>query len=413
MASGPLSANAPDSPFTNPLVAEKPGQGRIDMLDGLRGLAALLVVIYHYTSRWTEAENGESIYPHGDGIAEALPFLNSFGGFGIFLFFLISGFVIFMTLSRTSGLVDFAVRRGARLWPTMIVCAVLTTIAIQTSGIHARFDSLAYWEIQPLEFVSSVFFVDPGFISQIFGIPGLDWVDGVYWTLWVEVRFYLLIALVYWIAGGRLFLLAWCLVQLISAAILVVKFERGLGAVWVPELIFQSSYLAWFSLGIAAYQFWNRQALQAAGWLAAISLGTLAIEASYSLLRDPGGNMLERPLLYGAVIGTFWLCFAWPAFRSILRTRWAVTLGLASYPLYMFHERIGVIAMTILDDLGLPVWLIPFLVLAGVIATALLIHRYIERPAQRFILARLIPSAARLQQRWALIRFRMEKASPD
>ncbi|MDP3459295.1 MAG: acyltransferase family protein, partial [Hyphomonas sp.] len=131
---------------------------RLDALDGLRGIAAVLVVIYHFTARWTERENGESLYPHGDGLLEALPFVNLLGLYGVSLFFLISGFVIIMTLERSTGIADFAVRRASRLWPTMIVCATLTTLLISLSGIHLRFESIAEWEIQPIEYLSSIVF---------------------------------------------------------------------------------------------------------------------------------------------------------------------------------------------------------------------------------------------------------------
>ncbi|MEK4129105.1 acyltransferase [Solibacillus sp. FSL W8-0474] len=80
---------------------------RLTELDALRGLAALAVVIFHYTTRYNE------LFGH-----EKSSYLNfTFGHMGVNLFFMISGFVIFMTLRRINNVKEFAIKRAFRLYP--------------------------------------------------------------------------------------------------------------------------------------------------------------------------------------------------------------------------------------------------------------------------------------------------------
>ena len=89
---------------------------RLQGLDSLRGLAALAVVLYHYTFGYTQV-----VGKHMPG----LDLIATDGHFGVYLFFIISGFVIFMTLERSAKAIDFSVSRFARLWPPYLACAAL------------------------------------------------------------------------------------------------------------------------------------------------------------------------------------------------------------------------------------------------------------------------------------------------
>ena len=83
------------------------GSGRVLELDALRGLAALAVVFYHYTTRF------DQLFGH----TFPLPWSVSWGHYGVDLFFMLSGFVILMTLERTSDSWKFAWGRFSRLYP--------------------------------------------------------------------------------------------------------------------------------------------------------------------------------------------------------------------------------------------------------------------------------------------------------
>lgn len=88
---------------------------RLSELDALRGIAALMVVIGHYTARYNDFYTPISF-----------PFKFEYGGYGVQLFFLISGFVIFLTLNKTRHPLEFVVSRFSRLYPAYWVAVLLT-----------------------------------------------------------------------------------------------------------------------------------------------------------------------------------------------------------------------------------------------------------------------------------------------
>src|ERR1043166_3463819 len=103
--------------------------GRIGAVDALRGVAALAVVLYHYTQRYGElAEHGKTDaafagqYPSTGTVWFHVPW----GHFGVQLFFMISGFVILMTVMKVRSVGEFAVLRLARLYPAYWVACGLT-----------------------------------------------------------------------------------------------------------------------------------------------------------------------------------------------------------------------------------------------------------------------------------------------
>ena len=81
---------------------------RLSQLDAIRGVAALMVVLYHYTMQ----------YQKFLGVDYGVSFAFPWGWLGVHFFFMMSGFVIFMTLCRTATGADFLVSRFSRLFPT-------------------------------------------------------------------------------------------------------------------------------------------------------------------------------------------------------------------------------------------------------------------------------------------------------
>ncbi len=380
---------------------------RVEALDGLRGIAALMVVTYHAGARWAPPQQEPTLYPYGSLFA-AIPGIGYFGSYGVLLFFMISGFVIMMTLQRTSGLADFASRRIARLWPCMLACATLSTLLINTLGQMDGVMGLDRFRVTLLEYLSSIVFFPPAVTADLLGAPPSQWVEGVYWTLWAEVRFYAVIAIVYLIAGRARFLWAWAGVQALSLLADALISARGAGAIpFSLQQALQPDMLNWFTLGLCAFHLY-RGPLPPAGWVAS-GLAVAALLVGPVVTLDGGVGLTGQAASYSLfsilVILPLALFIARSPVINMLAWKPLVTLGLASYPLYLFHERPSLILTWVLTNLGLPPLVALALALVLVIATALLIFRLVEQPGKRLLTVALRPAGLRLEARAGWLRF--------
>lgn len=386
---------------------------RLDTLDGMRGFAALAVVVYHLFVRWAEPQFYPTLYEHGGALGDFFP-LQIAGSFGVLLFFLISGFVIMMTLERSRGLMDFVGRRAARLWPAMLFCATASTLLINGSGVAFEYENVARWHVTPVEYFSSLIFVPPDLTAGLLGIEQADhprFVEGVYWTLWAEVRFYALIALAFLLSPRQAFLWVWAGLQAISTTLDIFEMGDLTGAVplWpVWAMVFQPDLLCWFTLGLVA---WKLRAGErsmpiwiAAGFAcAALATGNLISLETYGFILQEGA--LQTALLYLAVFTPFVLFLKGSRLLAPLRWRPMIAVGLASYPLYLFHERVGMVYLHWLNDAGLNAWVSVTIALIIIVASALAIHRFIEEPAKRLIVTRWRPFAEQVEKRFPQLRF--------
>ncbi len=154
---------------------------RLQGLDSLRGMAALAVVLYHYTFGYTQV-----VGRHIPG----LDLIATNGHFGIYLFFIISGFVIFMTLERSARAADFSVSRFARLWPPYLVCAGLTSLLIV--GL----------DFNPNHLTVGDALLNILMMNKVLGNVSID---PSYWTLTYEVLFYAGAAMIFfWLKVKRI-----------------------------------------------------------------------------------------------------------------------------------------------------------------------------------------------------------------
>lgn len=102
---------------------------RIVELDAVRGVAALMVVLCHYTT-W---------HVQSVGFSSTVPFFEFWEGkFGVYLFFIVSGFVIFLTLEKCDNIKSFIVSRVVRLYPAYWVCLIITFSLLYLTPILGR-----------------------------------------------------------------------------------------------------------------------------------------------------------------------------------------------------------------------------------------------------------------------------------
>jgi peptidoglycan/LPS O-acetylase OafA/YrhL len=271
---------------------------RLYQLDALRGIAALMVVLFHYTHLYDDR------YGHSFNV----PGWVVLGQTGVHLFFIISGFVIFWTIRRVKRPADFLFSRFSRLYPAFWA-SLLITFAF-TSFVGPS-DRVVSWE---------AFAVNTTMFQEFLGYPH---VDGVYWTLSIELAFYAL-AFTTLVTGLLRFSDYICLVWLaISYGQAVSGADLG-----ILEQALLLKYNLLFVTGISLYRIWSKEAK----WIPVICV-ILSVGLAY--LRFP----IELAIAISIWIGAFSLII-------VGRLKWLnqeslIWLGSISYSLYLIHQNVG------------------------------------------------------------------------
>jgi peptidoglycan/LPS O-acetylase OafA/YrhL len=350
-------------------ISGRDSSGRLAVLDGFRAVAILAVLSFHYTVRWASPHDPASHLPNGGIFNGVLPL--ELGWLGVEFFFIISGFVILMTLDRCRNVLEFFLRRFARLWPAAIFAATMTSVLMCLIGPRE-------WHVSFRDYLTSILLIDPHYMAALTHWRGLKWVDGAYWSLWVELKFYVLAAIVFQLAR-RKFILLWLFMQ---AA--VFAYGAYTARDW-HDLLFPA-FLPYFTVGACLYEVWICR------WQKVAVLG--AIGAAAIALYDAGrgaGPFVGQDTVVSIIACTIVLV---PVGLFASRSRlvrpfgWRplAALGEASYSLYLIHQNVGVALIILLVRAGLPYLLVAPAVTAVMILSALLIFRFIEVPARQTLL---------------------------
>jgi peptidoglycan/LPS O-acetylase OafA/YrhL len=338
----------------------------------------LSVLAFHYTVRWAPATTGLSVYPWGDLFLPAKPL--SYAWAGVELFFLVSGFVIAMTLEAGGGALGFLRSRLARLWPALAVCAALT-MAIAPFGP-------AEWRVDWRSYFANLTFVDPGLLRGWLG-PRIGWVDGVYWTLWVEVRFYVLAVVLFSVCRRRFVAFACAAAGLSFVAGLRGVEYPGRGLAW---LVLLPTFLPYFVFGAAAWRL-RGETRPTASTLTALGLCALMILVQgWTAFEYPAGGPIGFGLINVAMLTLMLLIARSSPLVAFLGCKPLARLGEASYSLYLIHSVAGLVLIHLMSQV-LPWPLALALVSTAMVGYALICFTYVERPGRRLVL-RLLGSGA-------------------
>ncbi|WKK26518.1 acyltransferase [Streptomyces olivoreticuli] len=358
----PVQQEHPERPGppAGPLeTARRPGsggrRGRLAALDGLRLFAALMVVAYHYVAF------GSGVWARPSPAVFPTAFLPaSYGWLGVQLFFLISGFVICMSCwGKSVG--EFAVSRVTRLFPAYWFGVL--AVALITYMWPAVDETL-----RPRDVAVN--------LTMLQAPLGVDAVDGVYWTLWVEMRFYLLFALIAWRGLTYRRAVGFCVLWGFAGAVAAAVHNPALDQILMPED-------CWYFIAGIAFHLMYRFRPNLALWLI---VGSCFLVAQHALLDAQaraeghmGRHVPHWPTT--ALLTLFFLAVAAVALGRTRRLdlRWLTTAGALTYPLYLIHERVGWLVIRHTAGLVPRYVLLPALVLV-MLQAAWLVHRYVERP---------------------------------
>ncbi|GAA4635349.1 hypothetical protein GCM10023196_080470 [Actinoallomurus vinaceus] len=323
--------------------------------------------MHHFTGVPTGAwpQDARKVFPELNPAAD-------FGYLGVELFFVISGFVILMSVwGRRVG--DFALSRVVRLFPAYWFAVGLTMAVYLTTGAAVDYGPGSQGPL--LRFVPNLTMLQTGT-----GAPNME---VVYWTLWIELHFYVLIALFAWwgITYPR------C-VAFMSAWLLLGVFAQEADSAILKALLFPQ-YAPYFIAGMAlflVYRFGQNIAL----WLFVAFCWALTVYYGVHNMNPanawPGVHQYAIP----GIITAIYLVMALAATHRLgwLRWRGFTVLGGLTYPLYLVHETVSRPLIKWLAP-QLNRWTVLGIAIASCLVAAGLIWAVVERPGQRWLRGRL------------------------
>ena len=336
------------TPPSPQLPVHQPLRKQVVGIDALRLIAAVLVMGSHLTvSSWLRSRNGGAMPT--TSFLSLRPFF-CYGWIGVEIFFVISGFVIAYSAQGVTAK-KFARQRFFRLWPMCVLCALVAAAA--ATWMHAMPQHIVWRDV----------------LETVVFLPGshhTEYIDDPFWTLPVEVAFYLLVFLL--IAARRLRWLprVMAALGLISAGYwaLVTADPFWSGRLWLlvhkslQHLSFYPSTLllhgCFFATGVLL-------------WDAMLRPGGHPSRRKHvaALVVAVAGCLME--IWYHATIAAPYLEMSFPQWGAVLiwlstvvmiylSVRYNVALqhrirlsgvnllramGLVTYPLYLLHNRLG------------------------------------------------------------------------
>ena len=336
--------------------------GRLAILDGLRLLAATMVVFYHYVGAPNLDIGKTAVMAWGAPAANVFPGplhqLATYGWTGVELFFLISGFVICMSgWGRKPA--DFFVSRVVRLVPgywtaIALMTAVLLLLPRLTGGIGIR-TALANLTM----------------VQTAYRVPNLA---PAFWTLFVELMFYLLFGLV--AIGGVTYrrMVAFCVLWSVGSIVAADSHSTLLTVIASP------SYSPYFIAGIAFYLIYRFG-------------GNLLLWGivAFSWLLTMQNLQSGQPWQANVLLTSFFVMLALVATHRLdrIRWRWLTVAGAMTYPLYLIHQDIGFTVFAYLRG-HVPAEVLVVATYVLMLGLAWLIHRVVERPLAPLLRARLL-----------------------
>jgi peptidoglycan/LPS O-acetylase OafA/YrhL len=341
-----------------PATAASPGKDRLLEIDLLRLTAAVAILMYHYTFFGHAAGYLSVSYP-------ALSSVTRYGYLAVDLFFTISGFVVLLSAwGRRPH--EFVISRMVRVYPAFWVGVTVTAVVTVILG-HGMF------KVTPLQYLANLTLAN--------SLPNIANIDVVYWTLWAEMRFYLVLFVLtcIGISRSRVIKLLW----LWLAATAVI--EAGVlpaGLASLADLLVQSQWSHYLIAGMALCTIYRTGFSWTLGAILALAYGNALYRAIgfAHLVSARLHQTLYLPVSL-TIITLIFVVMTLIAFRLTRRfgRPWFASAGTLTYPLYLLHCYIGLMLFHLLDR-----YVNRWVLLAGILllmgGAAYLVHRLVEVP---------------------------------
>ncbi len=325
---------------------------RYQELDALRGIAALLVVLFHFALC---ADKYDSVL--------------ILGTTGIDLFFMISGFVIFMSMEKITSAKQFITNRFSRLYPTYWTAVSFTFVLLILEYIFKR----STHQPDVVKYLANM-----TMFQYYFEIPDID---GPYWTMIIEMLFYIVILLLYQLRGLKYAIHIFTVLSVLTAILCNYFYDN----VFVKELMHWFPLLPHLPLFLAGMIFYKIYSSQTK-LIYHYTLLLICLLCGLALFKHAGrSNYYVSLAQYQIILPVFFMLFVLFVHGKLTFIVNGVTLffGKISYPLYLTHQHISIMLIlpVFMKDYGMNFWIAALLIdLPVVICIAAFITYGIEIP---------------------------------
>ncbi|MBC7766805.1 acyltransferase [Arenimonas sp.] len=342
---------------------------KIGAINALRFCAALFVVFYHFGFAYFYRDLNYVNVP-------ILRYLFQYGYLGVDLFFIISGFVISLSAENRTAY-TFVKSRIGRLYPIFWVCAIITTLFLLFGG------DLIYSYMSWNRFLTNITMF-PNFFNT-------DPLDGTYWTLVIEMKFYFIILL--FLLFKQFKRIEKIAIPVSCIMLYVAIFDPNLSAesqyVWIPNFIAGVIFYKIYKAGLTAPRIFT---------LCTTLIATLLFTLKRVPYLSEGYGVAFKPSIISLYILLFYLFFLLLSLHKLNfpNNKYINILGLLTYPLYLLHQQIGRILFTYANIKNIPLWISFISILFFVFGLSYIVHQLFERRGKIILdktLDKIIPSS--------------------
>ncbi len=274
------------------------------------------------------------------------------------MFFIISGFVILMSASSNSAR-RFVVSRLVRLYPAFWVCCTATFIAIIIVGSTRDSTSLRQYAIN---------------MTMLSGFTGVEPIDGSYWSLFVEIKFYALVFVVLLIGQihrAKELLGLWLVIVLIVSKWPIPHINFFLIPQYASYFIAGAMFYLISAEGFSTYKL----LVLFASYLAAIRN---AID--YACIQEAWYHWHFDSTVIAIILAMYFLVLLLVSTgrtKPVASDKWLLC-GALTYPLYLIHQEIGYLIFNLTST-----YLNPYFLMVGTLTIMLLVAYTVNRKVEK------------------------------
>ncbi|WP_157961417.1 acyltransferase family protein [Microvirga flavescens] len=348
--------------------------GRVRSVDLLRGIAALVVLVWHFQSYF-------NANPYGVLFA---PFYQN-GQVAVDIFFVISGFILMYVyhgkLQNLADLKLFVIKRLGRLYPLHLVTLVVVALIFGIFAIRGDGYGFVYSANDFFHFLLNLFLLQFVGLQKGFSFNAPSWtISGEFWINILFALVLLTTRRVLWIAGA---------IVVCSSAVLIAHGEwlsfRRIGP--VEPLLIRTA--AGFFAGVVTY-FVCRATRNISAGVGAAALVTGGILATGLMLYPRSGPhlvLVEAAITLVCAPLLVFGCVNSKLMERLGRSSVGALIGDLSYSIYMWHFPVAAI-LVLCGATALDARILFYLYLAIVVVVAWVSFRFIEGPARIWIVSR-------------------------